>query len=99
MLDSPGNFRVKNGPLFFENVIKKFNWVSWAPLLHHQKNKNKKHTYARTLEVDEIWIADNLPEMVKILCIDLAGLRTQILGQTLCWVFPWGCFQKKFKFK
>ena len=37
--------------------------------------KDKKHKYARTLEVDEIRLVDNLPEMVKVLCVDLAGLQ------------------------
>lgn len=72
MLDSPGNFRVENRLLFFQNAIKKFEYHE---LPSFTIKKDKKHKYARTLEVDEIWIVDNLPEMVKVLCVDLAGLQ------------------------
>lgn len=51
MLDSPGNFRVENRLLFFQNAIKKFEYHE---LPSFTIKKDKKHKYARTLEVDEI---------------------------------------------
>lgn len=102
MLDSPGNFGVKKWTSFFQNAVKKFNWILWAPPSSpntHQKTITK-HKYEGTLDIDEIQIVDNLPDTVKMLCVRLAGpqspntwpkgiLLTDLQIWTATLVLPW----------
>ena len=49
--------------------------------------------------MDEILIVDNLPEMVKVLCIDLAGLQYPNTWSNIMLSVSMRMCQKKFKFK